>query len=218
MADKARKNSLVDEVYQNIEGWITSGQLDPGDRLNIEDISKELGVSRTPVREAIGRLIQDGYVEQRHNAGPSVISFTPEQELDICQANAYIMNVVMSILRRDDGEKTLAVVLRSIYEEQKAACEAGNLARFHQASTDFHNTIISFCSNETIKKAAANIYRQLNITTLLYQTIVDNQNMGLENHEGILLAIEAGNMTRAQELMKQHNVEGTRRYLQRRAE
>ena len=96
MDRKIKRVSLVDQVYSEVLGQITSGELGPGARLNIEDISKLLGVSRTPVREAISRLIQDGYVEQKYNAGPSVISFSIEKELDLSDANDYITEVVMS--------------------------------------------------------------------------------------------------------------------------
>ena len=72
MAERNTKISKVDAIYGLILDKIQSRELLPGDRLNIEDLARDFGVSRTPVRETVNRLIQEGFVEQKHNVGPSV--------------------------------------------------------------------------------------------------------------------------------------------------
>lgn len=205
MTGKPKKISLVDEVYSSIEARIASGDLRPGDRLNIEEISKALGVSRTPVREAISRLIQFGYAEQRHNAGPSVISFSNQEIVDLCEANSIIMEDVMESLIKLEDLPELAKQLRMVFEEQKAAFEASDQIDFHRSSTEFHNIIIEFCTNNNIRKAAEYIYKQLNISTAKYQIVESNRARGLRQHEGILEAIEGSDLERAKNLMKKHN-------------
>ena len=73
MAGKVVRTSLVDQVYSLILEKIQNRELLPGDRLNIEELARDFGVSRTPVRETINRLTQEGFIEQKHNVGPSII-------------------------------------------------------------------------------------------------------------------------------------------------
>ena len=83
MAGKVVRTSLVDQVYSLILEKIQNRELLPGDRLNIEELARDFGVSRTPVRETINRLTQEGFIEQKHNVGPSIIQLSDEQPCSI---------------------------------------------------------------------------------------------------------------------------------------
>ena len=98
MAEKVVRSSLVDQVHSFIIKRIQRREILPGDRLNIEELAKEFGVSRTPVREAISRLTQEGFVVQNHNAGPCVADFGKEQGLDIIIANAKLFDCVFQMM------------------------------------------------------------------------------------------------------------------------
>jgi DNA-binding GntR family transcriptional regulator len=62
------KSLMRDEVYQNLKTWIVQGVLEPEEKLRDIDLAAQLGVSRTPVREALRRLEDEGLVETKHNA------------------------------------------------------------------------------------------------------------------------------------------------------
>ena len=70
--DRLNIASVVDQVYAAIRERITSGSLARGARIHQEDLAEELGVSRTPVREALRRLAAEGLVEMRTNRGARV--------------------------------------------------------------------------------------------------------------------------------------------------
>ncbi|MGA8339231.1 MAG: GntR family transcriptional regulator, partial [Solirubrobacteraceae bacterium] len=70
--DRLNIASVVDQVYTAIRERITSGSLARGARVHQEDLAEELGVSRTPVREALRRLAAEGLVEMRTNRGARV--------------------------------------------------------------------------------------------------------------------------------------------------
>jgi DNA-binding GntR family transcriptional regulator len=71
-ADRLNIASVVDQVYAAIRERISSGSLARGSRVHQEDLAEELGVSRTPVREALRRLAAEGLVEMRTNRGARV--------------------------------------------------------------------------------------------------------------------------------------------------
>src|SRR5437764_7946604 len=76
-ADRLEIASVVDQVYLAIRERITNGSLPRGGRVHQEDLAEELGVSRTPVREALRRLAAEGLVEMRTNRGARVADVDP---------------------------------------------------------------------------------------------------------------------------------------------
>lgn len=80
-----KKNSLVDQVYDTLRGDIISLQLPLGSRLNVNELQKELGVSCTPIREAINRLQLEGLVTNETNIGASVLELDAHDVEEIQQ-------------------------------------------------------------------------------------------------------------------------------------
>lgn len=78
-----RTKQLGNEVYARLRDMILSNQLKPGERLPDRDLAEELGVSRTPVREALGRLEQDGLVANRAGRGYVVVEMDAKQIADL---------------------------------------------------------------------------------------------------------------------------------------
>ena len=71
---KIKKQSLVDQIYAKLREEILTLKLPLGSRINVNDIQEELGVSSTPLREALNRLQQDGLIVMETNIGASVLS------------------------------------------------------------------------------------------------------------------------------------------------
>jgi DNA-binding GntR family transcriptional regulator len=81
MSDTAPKLSASEHAYRTIRANIVSGVLEEGERLTEKRLSKDLGFSRTPVREAIGRLILEGFVERQSGYTTRVAEF-PKDEIE----------------------------------------------------------------------------------------------------------------------------------------
>ncbi|MGH7827185.1 MAG: GntR family transcriptional regulator [Candidatus Binatia bacterium] len=71
--------NLTDEAYQKIKGFILRSEIYPRQKIIIEDLSKQMGISRTPIREAMSRLVKEGYVKQIWNRGFFVNEITVEE-------------------------------------------------------------------------------------------------------------------------------------------
>ena len=69
----------VDRVAETLRDAMLDGSLAPGDHLAEADLAARLGVSRTPVREALGRLAAEGLVDLQPNRGARVVNWTPEE-------------------------------------------------------------------------------------------------------------------------------------------
>jgi len=71
--------NLTEEAYQKIKGFILRSEIYPRQKIIIEDLSKQIGISRTPIREAMNRLVKEGYVNQIWNRGFFVKEITGEE-------------------------------------------------------------------------------------------------------------------------------------------
>jgi DNA-binding GntR family transcriptional regulator len=75
-ANKLEKSLMRDDVYSRLRDWIITGTLEPGEKLRDADLAEQLGVSRTPVREALRRLEDEGLIETKQNAWTRVAPVT----------------------------------------------------------------------------------------------------------------------------------------------
>ena len=202
---KVKRTSLVDQLYDLILKKIKDRELVPGDRLNIEDLSKTFAVSRTPVRETINRLIQDGFVEQKHNVGPSIIMLSAEEEAELIEANSYLFDIVIDTYRSLNSLTPLIEELEEMIGEQQAAMEEEDEYGAHKASERFHQTMIEYCTNKTIRECAAKTQNRINMCTFAYQTVGAQRKQSIRDHSEILEALKTGDIARAKSLMHAHN-------------
>lgn len=205
MADKVERKSLVDQVYNLILKKIQTRELVPGDRLNIEELAKAFDVSRTPVRETINRLIQEGFVEQKHNVGPSIVKLDEEQETDLIEANAYLFNIVIDTYHQLGRLDSLAADLEEVIEDQSRAYETQDDNSFHEASVQFHKIMIDYCTNHTIRECAKKTQNQINMCTFAYLATTENRKLSIQAHTEIKDALKSGEIEKAKALMEEHN-------------
>lgn len=202
MKEKVIRRSLVDQVHLFLIQRIQNRSLQPGERLNIEELAREFEVSRTPVREAISRLMQEGFVVQNHNAGPCVASFTKEQELDIIKANMALFQCVFEFLA-DTAE--LDGLVQDLENHIRHQQQADDLEAFHTASVQFHTAIIERCCNQAISQFAMQTQHQMNMFTLYFQIESNYREKSIKEHQEILEAVRSRNFEKASALMKLHN-------------
>ena len=205
MAEKVVRSSLVDQVHSFIIKRIQRREILPGDRLNIEELAKEFGVSRTPVREAISRLTQEGFVVQNHNAGPCVADFGKEQGLDIIIANAKLFDCVFQMMPGEAEVDSMVAELEEIIQQQEETLHDNDTAAFHSASVQFHVAIIERCTNATLRQFTLQTEYRMNMLALYYQVAGNYKEKSISDHKEILESIRQRNWAYATELMAVHN-------------
>lgn len=205
MVRKVVRTSLVDQVHDLILERIQNRELLPGDRLNIEELARDFGVSRTPVRETINQLIKEGFVEQKHNVGPSVVDLSDEQAHDLIEANASLFNLIFDLYIDPNKVNQLQEELGNVILGQIRSSESGDDLLFHKKSVEFHKVIIEYCTNPIIKDYTMKTQNQINMCTFSYLATKDNHKGSISDHTGIKDAIAEGNIQKAKVLMEAHN-------------
>ena len=204
MNEEIQKNSLVNQVYSLIIKRIQNGTIAQGERLKIEELASDFSVSRTPVREAINRLTQAGFVEQSHNSGPRVVNFNDRQKLDILKTNAVLFGGVIDSYKDYAELEGLLGELEKILQGQKEAHLNEEINTFYEKSIAFHIALIESCPNETMKNFALQTQYQINMCALCYQKESAFRERSIAEHSGVLDALKARNFDEAIKRMNQH--------------
>ena len=210
--DRLNIASVVDQVYTAIRERITSGSLARGARVHQEDLAEELGVSRTPVREALRRLAAEGLVEMRTNRGARVA--------DIDQGGmrgAYDARLVV-----EPGAARLAAGRRlpEPLARMRAAVTAQrrslrSVERSFEANREFHLALVAASGNEFLLQFLERLW-VARIGGTIYERQVETQErmvLDVREHEQILEAIEAGDGRRAESLTRRHLADAMKRSL-----
>ncbi len=192
MGEQVIRRSATDQVYTLIIRKIQKGDFASGDRLNIESLSKEFGVSRTPVREALGMLVQNGYLEHIHNMGPRIPEISRPQITELIEANSALIGGFIPLIFREGITEEFLGELKAAVELQKIALEERDQEVFTQSSIRFHERIIEECPNKKLRQISEQVWKQLDAWVSIYRGVKISRSLSMKQHEVILQAFEDG--------------------------
>ncbi|WP_194397045.1 GntR family transcriptional regulator [Microbacterium atlanticum] len=141
--------ALKDEVYARLGEAILDGRLAPGERLRDHELAEWLGVSRTPVREALQRLERTGLVEVSPHRYTRVS--LPDHESDTVELVAYNMGLAVRMAARRADDAALALALEKL-DEVIAASRADDAAAIAAASHEFFAVITRASGNLPLRR------------------------------------------------------------------
>jgi DNA-binding GntR family transcriptional regulator len=144
------------EAYARLRDEIESGVLVPGQRLSEIDLVTRYGVSRTPVRDALVRLEQDGLVERQGSAS-YVRDWTADEVLDIYRVRVIIESAIAqdAAIRRTDTDLIRLQVALERWEAADPSASLGDL------NTSFHTALATACHNHTLQSIQERLTRQV---------------------------------------------------------
>jgi DNA-binding GntR family transcriptional regulator len=132
----------------------------PGVKISEEEFAEELGISRTPVREALNRLSEIGLVESMLNRGFTVKKFSKKEVEDIYILRECLERLTVKLaIANWDAEKEKE--LRSLLDKYPKIMKTGNLAEFSHADDDFHALIAQYSDNHALGKSLEHLRDQI---------------------------------------------------------
>lgn len=188
------------KAYAELRNRIVQGQIAPGRRLVENEIADRLGVSRTPVRSALQRLEQEGYVESAgdgERSKPVVAPLTKQDAHDLL----YMLGAIEGLAARgaaelpDDERAQLVDELRDINGrlEEMAEEERPDRNEWYRLDTDFHGQYVKRGAGPRLRKFHTSIRpqaeRYIRVYVAAYRFEIDES---VEEHEAVINAIEAG--------------------------
>lgn len=202
--------SVVDQVYTAIRDRITEGVLARGARIHQEDLADELGVSRTPVREALRRLAAEGLVEMRTNRGARVADVTPAEMHAAYEARLVIEPGAARLAARLRPPSPLAAMRDALAAQRRAIPDVG---RSFEANRRFHLALVQAAGNEFLLQFVRRLW-VARIGVVIYERQSESperMRLDADEHEQILAAIESGNGRGAESLTRRHLADAMRR-------
>ncbi len=151
MAGTLEYSSLSELVYLHLRKQMNSGSLTPGSTVNIGEIAKELGISKTPLRDALIHLECEGFVSILPRRGVLVNRLSID---DVKQAYDAI-GLIESFIVREIVHKISSAQLQRLEEINAAMTEdirKGDFANLFENNLEFHNTYLDISDNELLKK------------------------------------------------------------------
>ena len=200
-AGGAAASRVYDELRRQIVRW----EIKPGERLRESDIAAELDVSRTPVREALQRLRAEGLIAAKGLRGHEVPIWTKEELDDTyrVRANLEAWAAKLATERRD----TLDLAeLHDLADEMTAHWRGPDpdLDHIAELNADFHHRINAGAGSARINQMLSRVVHLPLLYKVFYTFTPEQIDMTLQEHHTILLAIEAGDASWAEAIMKAH--------------
>jgi DNA-binding GntR family transcriptional regulator len=211
-SDRLNIASVVDQVYAAIRERITNGSLPRGGRVHQEDLALELGVSRTPVREALRRLAAEGLVEMRTNRGARVADVEQGAMRGAYEARLVVEPGAARLAAGRRPAEPLAR-MRAAVAAQRGAVRS--VQRSFSANREFHLALVAASGNEFLIQLVERLW-VARIGATIYERQVETQErmlLDVREHELILEAIEAGDGRRAESLTRRHLSDAMKRSL-----
>lgn len=222
----ASKSSIRQRAYICIHRKIATGELKAGGVISDLDLARELGSSRTPIREAISQLLAEGILEKNQSGAVFVVQFSREDILDLCELREALETYALSkatrlgLMRPDDKvrlTKMVDVLLTLKDELEKSGqptLSPEQMQRFIAADFSFHALLMGLSQN-------ARIHRVVNETRLLMRIFsmrteghtAEDLSRIHKQHKDLMEAIERRDAAAAEQIISLHLHESQRERL-----
>ncbi|MHB1419334.1 MAG: GntR family transcriptional regulator [Bacillota bacterium] len=194
---------LREIVFETLREAIINGQLRPGERLMEVQVAEELGVSRTPVREAIRKLELEGFVVMIPRKGAYVAGISVKDMADVFEIRAALESLAAGLaaerITEDELEELERLLLRL------AECAATNdVLALIQVDTDFHDVLYKASRNERLKQIVSNLREQIQRFRSSSLAHPGRIRETLEEHKKLVEAVSERNVNLAQSLAQEH--------------
>ena len=206
--------TLADSLFERLRASIIAGDLPPGARVNEPQLSKQYGVSRGPLREAIRRLAGCKLVEIRPNAGAKVVSLSLPQAIEIYQIRETLEGLACRLAAERATTEDIAE-LHTLLARHEAQTSSDDWQRYYQEAGDwdFHYQVVRLSGNARLfSLLCEELYDLLRLYRGQTAGEPRRPEQAFREHIQIVDAIAAGDGELAELLMRRH-IGGARRAL-----
>ena len=184
-----KKRSLVDQVYEMLRGDIITLRRPLGSKLNVNELQDELGVSCTPIREAVNRLQQEGLVVYENNVGAHILDL---DQHDITEIEQLAMTLHCAAIRLAMAHGDRAAIVTGLEKYLEEYRRARNVQSEVMAVNRFVGTFYAHCGNRRLDANMISIQGQQLLLRYIYADCLTERGSHAEDFEGMLEAARRG--------------------------
>jgi len=198
-----KPESLAQIAYKALRHSILSFELQQSKTYNEMSISEELGLSRTPVREALLRLSSEGLITFLPRKGFIVTSYTQEEIEEIFELRLILESAVIRKIATKVSRNNL-IELREHIELQRQAASENDYHGFMTSDRAFHETFFELAGNDRLIEIMNNFQDICHMIGICYLKVEGLYEIAIHHHEAILKGIETGDADRAETAITNH--------------
>lgn len=182
---------VTDTVYHLLRERIIEGVFEPGSKINVDEIARQLGVSRTPVHEALSYLATDGLVEVKPRRGTFVTELTLRdyaETLDIRRALELLASETIVDTASDDDIRELEELIHKMEASVRQASSAAEAARLHDSiNLEFHVRLVNLSGNDRLIHMYSDLRAHLKIARAHVDATGWQQRVPIETQEHVAI-------------------------------
>jgi DNA-binding GntR family transcriptional regulator len=202
---------LRDRAFATLKQRILEGEIAPGTVLSEARVAVDLGISRTPVREALARLTHEGLAQRFNGRGVIVLELSAKESLDVIELQGCLEQFAIARLL-DDGQRPDTSDIGRLVELQREAVDAGDRRRFLQYDRQMHLWIVERAGNGRLAQVMRNVSDLLTYAGHRALSNETRMRATLQEHEVLLRALRAGSVDEALAASRTH-IQGAKRRL-----
>jgi DNA-binding GntR family transcriptional regulator len=175
-------------------------------RLDERQLSQSLGISRTPIREALNRLEQEGFIRSVPRRGMFIVRKTKQEILDIIRVWAALESMAARLITLHATDDEIAS-LRQLFTGFAGHEPRLHIDEYSEANIRFHQAIMSLSKNKVLIDTMENLF--VHMRSIRRQTIAedDRATRSIIDHMNIIEALEKRQTERAEQLVRQHSLD-----------
>jgi len=198
--------TLADRAYVALKHVIVSLNVydQPAEvRLDERQLAQDLGISRTPVREAMAQLEREGFVRSVPRRGVYVVRKTKQEVIELITAWAALESMAARLITQNAGDEEIAH-LRAMFATFENGTLHAKLDEYSEVNIEFHQTIIRMSRNRVLVDLAENLFTHMRMIRGKTIGEKDRVDRSIHDHMSIIEALEARDTARAETLVRDH--------------
>jgi DNA-binding GntR family transcriptional regulator len=199
-------STFADRAYAALRDVIVSLNIydQPEDvRLDERQLAQDLGISRTPVREAMAQLEREGFVRSVPRRGVYVVRKTKQEVIELITAWAALESMAARLITQNATDDEVAR-LRAMFATFENGTLHAKLDEYSEVNIEFHQTIIRMSHNRVLIDLAENLFTHMRMIRRKTIGEKDRVDRSIHDHMNIIEALEARDTARAETLVRDH--------------
>jgi DNA-binding GntR family transcriptional regulator len=194
---------LREIVFTTMREAIINGDFKPGQRLMEVQLAEQMGVSRTPVREAIRKLELEGLVIMVPRKGAYVAGLSNEDVKEVLEIRAVLEGLAASLASKNATKEDMTL-LQEIVDQFKHAAQEQDVVKLIRYDSDFHDVVYRASKNKKLIQLISSLREQVQRFRVAYFTKIKNTEILIAEHNELLDAIVGKDALRARHVAENH--------------
>lgn len=198
------RQTTKEKAYEALRQLLVAGKFEQGEKLHEEELARQFNISRTPVHNALARLVQEGLLVSMPFKGVFVRNYSQEEVRELCELRAALEAFAVRVACRRATDEELKEIEQQLERTEKVVKQFNNVTEIILANTDFHMAIVLAAHNSWLSQTLESLHGHFGLLRATNLRNIERRNNIIQEHRQIVQAILARDETKAENAMLEH--------------